>query len=247
MNQNDITSVNEIINSDFSYIMKILSKYNIHTSWYELFISLRKKLTKILKHIEIERLNNIVIFPEDSNMFKVFTKDINDIKIVLLGQDPYIKIGQAMGLSFSVPKNNIKIPPSLLNIYKELKLEFPERDYNFTQGDLTNWFNKGIFLLNSALTVIEGKSNSQQNLWSWFTDLTIQYINQKQSNIVFLLLGNYAINKSKYISENNHNHNHIITGIHPSPLSANIKDGFFNSGIFRKVEEKLGEQFDWSL
>jgi uracil-DNA glycosylase len=95
-------------------------------------------------------------------VFKVFRCSIDNIKIVLIGQDPYHQVGEAMGLSFSVPKN-VKIPPSLVNIFKELNNEFSNK-YNFTHGDLTKWFNNGVFLLNSALTVIDSKPNSHQFL-----------------------------------------------------------------------------------
>jgi uracil-DNA glycosylase len=173
-------------------------------------------------------------------IFKVFEQNINNIKIILLGQDPYIKKDQAMGLSFSVPKN-VKIPPSLYNIFKEIKQQFPERNYNFTHGDLTEWQSKGIFLLNSSLTVELGKSNSHQSKWTWFSDAVIKYIDNKRDDVVFLLLGRNAIDKQIFIKNNK---NHIITGVHPSPLSA--YNGFFESKVFKKVENKLNCIFDWS-
>jgi uracil-DNA glycosylase len=181
-----------------------------------------------------------IIYPPYDLIFKVFEIDIQTIKIVLLGQDPYIKKNQAMGLSFSVPLSTT-IPPSLWNIFKEIKMEFPERKYVFTHGNLTKWFNNGIFLLNSALTVKEGASNSHQELWAWFTDEVIRYISDNRHNVIFLLLGRNAIYKQHIINKESHN---IITGVHPSPLSAN--NGFFNSGIFKKVETYLNESFDWN-
>lgn len=234
-----ITDTNEILNCNISYLTNILVYHNIHKSWYDLFLTHSDKLVKTLKNIDEERkIKNI--YPPHNLMFKVFEKNIDDIKIVLIGQDPYIRNGQAMGLSFSVPQNII-MPPSLYNIFTEIKNEFPERKYKFTHGDLTKWYNNGIFLLNSALTVIEGKSNSQQDLWSWFTDHVIEYINSKKHDIVFLLLGKNAISKQIYI---NKNINHIVTGVHPSPMSAN--NGFFNSGIFKNVEKYLNTNIDWS-
>ncbi len=234
-----LSNISDIIESDFSYILNILIKYNIHQSWYELFISNHVKLSQILKQIDKARSIQ-TIYPPENLVFRVFEADITDIQIVLLGQDPYIRKDQAMGLSFSVPQN-IMTPPSLVNIFKELKLEFPERNYNFTHGDLTKWSNNGIFLLNSALTVIEGRSNSQQSMWSWFTDKVIEYINTKRSNVIFLLLGRNATDKHIYVNQTK---NKIVCGVHPSPMSAHT--GFFNSNIFKKVEEKLNHQIDWS-
>jgi uracil-DNA glycosylase len=228
-----------IINSNETYIIKFLIDHNIHSSWYELFLNNSHNLVNILKDIDFIR-NSTTIYPSTNIVFKVFEIDINQIKIVLLGQDPYINHNQAMGLSFSVPINT-RIPPSLCNIFKEIKNEFPARKYNFTHGDLTKWSNNGVFLLNSALTVISGKSNSQQKLWSWFTDKTIQYINNKRSNIVFLLLGRNAIDKHIFI---NQHINKIVSGVHPSPYSA--YNGFFDSNIFKKVESILDHDFDWS-
>ena len=221
------------------YLHWFLIHHNIHKSWYSLFSSLNIKLFTLVESIDKERSTK-VIYPDSNNVFKVFRYNINDIKILLLGQDPYHNINQAMGLSFSVPKD-IKIPPSLLNIFKELKNEFPDKKYNFTHGDLTKWSNKGIFLLNSALTVIEKTPNSHQELWSWFTDQVINYIDNNRDNIIFLLLGKNAKMKKKYINDDK---NHIIEGIHPSPLSAH--NGFFNSNIFIKIDDKLDKPFDWS-
>lgn len=226
-------------NNHITYIIKLLINYNIDKSWYELFLKHSYKLSKILK--KLDDLNKEqTIYPPHNMIFKVFEQNINDIKIVLLGQDPYINEGQAMGMSFSVPKN-VKIPPSLHNIFKEIKQQFPERNYNFTHGDLTKWQSKGIFLLNSSLTVESGKSNSHQSKWTWFSDAVIKYIDNKRDDVVFLLLGRNAIDKHIFITNNK---NYIITGVHPSPLSA--YKGFFESKVFKKVEDKLNGIFDWS-
>jgi uracil-DNA glycosylase len=229
----------KIYSCETTYLINVLIKYNIHESWYDLFLCNSHILLYIMEHVDISR-KTTTVYPPNELVFKVFEKDISSIKIVLLGQDPYIKNGQAMGLSFSVP-DDVVIPPSLYNIFKEIKEEFPERKYKFDKGgNLTKWSDNGIFLLNSALTVIENKSNSQQQLWSLFTDKVIEYINSKREGIVFLLLGSFAASKKSYIDSNK---NHIITGVHPSPLSA--YNGFFKSGIFKKVEEKLQEEFNW--
>jgi len=231
--------IDELLNSDITYLVKLLIDNNIHNSWYDLFIKQSNILINTMRNLDLLR-QTYTIYPPQELIFKVFEADIKSIKIVLLGQDPYIKKGQAMGLSFSVP-DNITTPPSLYNIFKEIKYEFPERKYKFDQGgNLTKWFESGIFLLNSALTVIENKSNSQQILWTDFTDKVIEYISSNRDNIVFLLLGSNAASKKKFISNYT---NHIITGTHPSPLSA--YNGFFQSNIFKNVEEKLQEEFNW--
>ena len=240
MKINKLLSIYSNLNNDhITYIIKLLINYNIDKSWYELFLKHSYKLYKLLKELDDLSLKQ-TIYPPHNMIFKVFEQNINNIKIILLGQDPYIKKDQAMGLSFSVPKN-IQIPPSLYNIFKEIKQQFPERNYNFTHGDLTEWQSKGIFLLNSSLTVESGKSNSHQSKWTWFSDAVIKYIDNKRDDVVFLLLGRNAIDKQIFIKNNK---NHIITGVHPSPLSA--YNGFFESKVFKKVENKLNCIFDWS-
>lgn len=240
MTINKLLSVYSNINNDhITHMIKLLINHNIDKSWYELFLRHSYKLSKLLRELDDISLKQ-TIYPPHNLIFKVFEQNINEIKIILLGQDPYIKEYQAMGLSFSVPEN-VQIPPSLYNIFKEIKQEFPERNYNFTHGDLSKWQSKGIFLLNSSLTVELGKSNSHQSKWIWFSDEVIKYINEKRDNVVFLLLGRNAIDKYIFITNKK---NHIITGIHPSPLSA--YNGFFGSKVFKKVEDKLNDIFDWS-
>jgi len=184
---------------------------------------------------------NNEVYPNKQDIFKVFEMDVREIKVVLLGQDPYHGPGQAHGLSFSVP-TGVKIPPSLRNIYKELQFEFPERNYKFDSGNLENWFyREKIFLLNSSLTVIKGKPGSMMNLWEEFTNDVIKFICENNDKCVFLLLGNFAKSKEVLIS----NKERIVIGVHPSPLSAS--KGFFGSNIFKIVEEKLNETINWSL
>ena len=180
------------------------------------------------------------VYPKKEDLFRVFEMDVNEIKVLLLGQDPYHGPGQAHGLSFSVP-NGIKIPPSLRNIYKELQMEFPERNYKFTSGNLENWFyREKIFLLNASLSVIQGKPGSMMKHWSDFTNDVIKFVSEQNDKCVFLLLGNFAKDKHQFIQ----NKDRIIKGIHPSPLSAS--NGVFGSNIFKQVEEKLDKKFDWS-
>jgi uracil-DNA glycosylase len=178
-------------------------------------------------------------YPPKDQIFRVFTMPVHDIKILLLGQDPYHNPKQAHGLSFSVP-DDISPPPSLKNIFKELQLEFPERKYSFKSGNLLSWFEKEkIFLLNSSLTVKHNKAGSHMSMWQEFTDDVIKYISEKNPNCVYILLGKFAKDKAKFIK----NKKNIVTGIHPSPLSA--RQGFFNSGIFKNVETILGHPVNW--
>jgi uracil-DNA glycosylase len=204
----------------------------VHSSWYALFNQYDINLDMIYN-------NTSIVYPAKELIFNVFQLDVKLIKIVLLGQDPYYKKGQAHGLSFSIC-NDQPIPPSLRNIFKELKLEFPERSYEFTNGDLTNWLNREhIFLLNSALSVEANKPASHLKIWEEFTDDIIKYIYEINSDCVFLLLGNYAKKKDRFIL----NKQKIIYGIHPSPLAR----GFIGSNIFKQVEEKLNRKINWSI
>ena len=207
---------------------------NIHESWKELF----------LKHnINLEEIYNgeNIVYPNKENVFKVFEMDVVDIKILLLGQDPYHNPNQANGLSFSVC-DNVTIPPSLNNIFKELKNEFPERKYVFENGNLERWFyEEKIFLLNSSLTVVKNRPASHMELWEKFTNDVIEFIDLNNNNCIFVLLGNYAKSKKIFIK----NKQNIIEGVHPSPFSAN--KGFFDSNIFKEIENKLGSEINWNL
>ena len=207
---------------------------NIHESWNTLFSKYDFNLDEIYDAGDI-------IYPSRENVFKVFEMDIKKIRVLLLGQDPYHNPDQANGLSFSV-NTGIKIPPSLKNIYKEIQHEFPERNYVFQSGNLERWFKEqGIFLLNASLTVVKNNPASHMKLWEKFTNDVIKYISENNNDCIFVLLGNFAKTKDIYIL----NKNNIITGVHPSPLSAN--KGFFGSNIFRSIEEKLNTQIDWNI
>ena len=210
----------------------------IHPSWQPIFDK-HDTLISIMK--QIKNHNNDPIYPPEPDWFRVFEMDVLDIKVVLLGQDPYHGPDQAHGFAFSVNKG-IRIPPSLLNIFKELKLEYPERNYDFEHGNLEKWFSREkIFLLNASLSVIEGKPGSLMKQWSPFTDDVIKFIQESNKNCIFLLLGNFAKDKDKFIE----NKERIIYGVHPSPLSANR--GFFGSNIFKKVDGISGTPINWSI
>jgi uracil-DNA glycosylase len=206
----------------------------IHKTWKKLFNRYDFNLDELYNSEDI-------VYPPREQIFRVFEMNIKKIRIVLLGQDPYHNPNQANGLSFSVP-DKVKIPPSLQNIYKELCIEFPERNYEFNTGNLERWFTEEkIFLLNSSLSVIKNNPGSHMTIWNDFTDDVISYISKKNKDCIFILLGNFAKSKEKFIE----NKDRIIIGVHPSPFSAN--NGFFNSNIFKKVEEKLQQEINWNI
>ena len=212
----------------------------IHKSWIPIFENYNINLDSIYNHKNKNNVDDIV-YPPREEIFKVFKMDVMDIKLVLLGQDPYHNPRQANGLSFSVP-GGVAVPPSLKNIYKELMIEFPSRNYVFNTGNLERWFNEEkIFLLNASLSVILNHPGSHMGIWEDFTNDVIRFISDNNSECVFLLLGNFAKSKAKYIE----NKDKIVSGKHPSPLSAH--HGFFNSGIFMEVEKKLGHPINWSV
>ena len=207
---------------------------NIHPCWHPLFNKYNFDLDKIYNKIDI-------VYPLRENIFKVFEMDVKDIRVLLLGQDPYHNPNQANGLSFSV-NDGIVIPPSLRNIYKEIQQTFPERNYVFKTGNLERWFKEEkIFLLNASLSVIHNKPASQMAIWTDFTNDVIKYISDQNDTCVFVLLGNFAKSKVRFIS--NSNKNNIVTGVHPSPLSASR--GFFGSNIFKTIEDKFGSEICW--
>lgn len=180
------------------------------------------------------RYETSTVFPPKSKIFNAFSKTpIENLKVVILGQDPYHGAGQAQGLSFSTPKE-IKNPPSMQNILKEIDADL-QRVSSCLDGDLTPWAKDGVLLLNTILTVEESKPKSHHKLgWEIFTDKIIKYISQNCENIIFLLWGSPAIAKTKLIDEEKH---HILTAPHPSPLSA--YRGFFGCKHFSKTNEIL--------
>jgi uracil-DNA glycosylase len=173
------------------------------------------------------------VFPPMHDIFNALKyTPYSEAKVVILGQDPYHEIGQAHGLSFSV-KKGVKIPPSLVNIYKELNSDIGMKIPN--HGELTSWAKQGVLLLNATLTVREGMANSHKDIgWSIFTDEVIKKLNERNTPVVFILWGANARSKKKYITNKNHL---IIESAHPSPLSA--YNGFFGSRPFSKANSFL--------
>lgn len=172
---------------------------------------------EMMQFLKSEEKKGKVIFPERSKIFQAFhTTPFDQVKIIILGQDPYHRPGQAMGLSFSVP-DGVRIPPSLRNIYKELN-----RSTGFDvpgHGDLTEWAKQGVFLLNTILTVEEGRAGSHRKIgWEIFTDQVIKKLSDFRSHLVFLLWGNHARSKKALIDPEKHL---ILESKHPSPLAGN--------------------------
>jgi len=199
------------------------------------------KLSSFVKN----EYNSEICFPPENYIFKAFeTCSLNNLKAVILGQDPYHGDGQAHGLSFSVPMG-IKFPPSLRNIFKELSADLGV-GVPF-QGDLTGWAKQGVLLLNATLTVRKSTPGSHQKQgWEEFTDSVIKTISDKKDSVVFILWGKFAEQKSELIDETKH---YIITSAHPSPFSAHR--GFFGSKPFSKTNDYLKskglEKIDWEI
>ena len=210
----------------------------IHAEWIPFFTDNKDEFIKCL-----DKVNEIdgVIYPKEGDLLRcMFYHSPKDIKLFLIAQDPYINeengVPQAMGLSFSVPKKHKKIPPSLQNIFKEIKNSYP--DYTIpNHGLLKRWARvEKILLLNASLTVSAGKSNSHSHIWIEFTDKLIKWISQINPSTIFLLMGKFAQNKKEFIDIKKHK---IFETIHPSPLSAH--NGFFNCNVFRKINDYLIE------
>ncbi len=198
---------------------------------------------KIREFLKVEYKTRVIYPP----MFDIFNAlkytSYKNTRVVILGQDPYHEEGQAHGLSFSV-KRGVKVPPSLVNIYKELKNDLSVNTPN--HGDLSSWAVQGVLLLNATLTVRQGMANSHQNIgWSIFTDQVIKLLNESNNPTVFILWGGNARSKKKYITNPKHL---IIESAHPSPLSA--YNGFFGSRPFSRANDFLEKNgrgsIDWN-
>jgi len=197
------------------------------------------------KYIPQEIISFENVFPPKEYIFRTLElTPFDNIKVVILGQDPYHGEGQANGLAFSVNKGT-KIPPSLRNIFKELNTDLEIDIPN--HGDLTNWAKQGVLLLNSILTVEKDKPSSHRNIgWEEYTDSLISKISKEKKHVVFILWGKYAQSKTPLINQNKHL---VISSAHPSPFSA--RKGFFGSKPFSRcntwLEEKGIKKVDWSI
>ncbi|QOL26680.1 uracil-DNA glycosylase [Thalassotalea sp. LPB0316] len=203
-------------------------------------------LADTLTYIAHRRAQGVKIYPSDSDLFNAFNlTPYQAVKVVIIGQDPYHGEGQAHGLSFSVQKD-VKIPPSLVNMYKELAtdiegFEIPEH------GDLTDWAKQGVLLLNTVLSVEQGQAHSHKDLgWETFTDKVVEQLNDREQPMIFILWGAHAKKKGKKINREKHV---VIEGPHPSPLSA--YRGFFGCRHFSKANQCLVDlgltPIDWQV
>ena len=223
------------------------SKIALSQSWKNHLLSeFEKPYMQNLRNFLISQIRlKKTIYPTAQNYFTAFnTLSFEDVRVVILGQDPYHGPHQAHGLCFSVPPN-VKIPPSLNNIFKELKADIgtPIPPH----GCLLSWAKKGVFLLNAILTVEKGKAGSHQNKgWEIFTDKVIDILNKKKKHLVFMLWGSFAQKKGAFIDREKHL---VLKAAHPSPFSADR--GFFGSSPFSKANNYLSshsqKEIDWSL
>ena len=218
------------------------------STWNRLLDSEKQQpyFTKMMQQIDGLRTSGKVIYPPQQDVFSAFSlTPFEQTKVVILGQDPYHGPGQAHGLSFSV-QHGVKVPPSLKNIYKELGNDIDDFILP-THGDLTFWARQGVLLLNTVLTVEQGKAHSHAKLgWETFTDSVVKHLNEDGEGIVFLLWGSHAQKKGAIIDRDKHT---VLTAPHPSPLSAHR--GFLGCKHFSSTNQallKLGKSIiDWQV
>ena len=198
-----------------------------------------------LKNILEKEYENYTVYPPKKDILNAFfLTPYSEVKVVLLGQDPYHQKGQAHGLAFSV-NYGIKTPPSLVNMYKELHDDLGL--YIPNNGFLEKWAKQGVLLLNTSLTVRDSEANSHSKIgWEIFTDNVIEYLNEREEPLIFILWGNNARSKKRLINTEKH---YILESAHPSPLSASR--GFFGCGHFEKANDILKElgkkEIDWKM
>jgi len=223
------------------------SAIKLHPSWVEPLSGefAQPYMADLKRFLLAEREAGKRIFPRAANWFRALDlTPLDQVRIVILGQDPYHGEGQAHGLCFSVP-NGVRPPPSLVNIFKELKSDLGIQPA--PHGFLEHWSAQGVLLLNSVLTVEMGRAASHQNRgWERFTDAVIRIVNEKQEPVVFMLWGSYAQKKAAFVDQSRHL---VLKAPHPSPLSAH--SGFFGSRHFSRANaflEAHGQPpIDWAL
>jgi len=220
----------------------------LEKSWLDVLENeFEKDYMKSLKSfLQTQKQNKQLVYPQSTEIFNAFNlTPFDEVKVVILGQDPYHGAGQAHGLSFSV-KEGVRLPPSLQNIYKELSTDIPGFKTP-VNGNLTHWAKQGVLLLNATLTVNAGSAGSHQKQgWETFTDAAIKAISDKKTGVVFILWGRFAQEKTRLIDGSKH---FIIKSAHPSPFSA--YNGFFGSKPFSQTNELLKKQglkeIDWQI
>ena len=219
-------------NSELLCILMLMTDYE--SDWHPILRAEAEKpyWNDLISFVNSERATGTV-FPKSEDVFNaLLLTPYQDIRVVILGQDPYHNDGQAMGLSFSVP-DGVKLPPSLVNIYKELATDIGKEPPK--TGDLTRWAEQGVLLLNSVLTVRAHQAASHQAKgWEEFTDAILREVNEKPEHVVFILWGGFARKKKSLIDASKHT---VIESAHPSPLSA--YNGFFGSKPFSKTNDAL--------
>ena len=205
----------------------------MHESWQDfLQAEFNQPYFKKLSNFLTEAYKNTTVYPPKQQVFSAFTTDLNNVKVVILGQDPYHEPGQAHGLAFSV-RDNVKTPPSLVNIYKEINAEYGTPIPK--SGNLKRWQEQGVLLLNNVLTVEAHKAGSHRGYgWEDFTLHCVEYLSKNRPHLVFLLWGRDARNKAKLIDKSKHL---VLESAHPSPLSA--YNGFFGNNHFKLCNEWL--------
>lgn len=217
-------------------------------SFFEQFMNDKKKMSKLDDGLIGEYKICPDIYPSPNQLFNsLMLTSLNNVKIIIIGQNPYHTTGAAMGLAFSHTTECKKIQPSLRNIYKELK----SCGYNVNEksGDLTKWAKEGVLLINTALTVRKGDPNSQINIWTEFSNNLFKYISESCDNIVIIMWGNHAQSYSNIFDTKKHKH---LKSVHPSPMSSNQKNAdFFGCKHFILANNKLKEwgikEVDWNL
>lgn len=219
----------------------------LHPSWQAMLgDELHKPYMEALRaFLKQEKATGKIIYPPSPLIFNAFNHTpFEQVRVVIIGQDPYHGPGQAHGLSFSVPKG-IALPPSLQNIFKEISTDLNVKMTG--SGDLTPWADQGVLLLNATLTVEQAQAGSHQNKgWERFTDAVITALNQHREGLVFVLWGSYAQKKGNMIDAHRHL---ILKSVHPSPLSAHR--GFFGNHQFSKINQYLTQRgqtpINWQL
>ena len=212
------------------------------TTWQDVLAEEKQAayFVELLTRVQAERDAGKAIYPPAAEVFAALKlTPLANVRVVILGQDPYHGPGQAHGLCFSVPQG-VKHPPSLRNIFKAIQHDYP--DFAVPEsGDLTHWAEQGVLLLNTVLTVEQGKAHSHAK-WGWetFTDRVIEAVNDHCEGVVFLLWGAHAQKKGALIDRTRH---HVLETVHPSPLSAHR--GFLTAGHFRRTNELLAKPILW--
>jgi len=201
---------------------------------------------EIIKFLDKEQSNGKEIFPPANEVFNAFNYTPWDqVKVVILGKDPYFNKGQAHGICFSV-KKGVKVPPSLKNMYTELERSIEGFKAPVDHGHLENWARRGVLMLNATMTVQKGKANSHKDCgWLKFTDYVLEALSKEKEGLIFLLWGGFAQKKGSIIDSKRH---HVLTAVHPSPLAGKAFQGCDHFAETNKILEKDGKDpIDWSL